>query len=75
MTPLAIPIEIKINENSLIGISAIPVRKLFFLTCPISFKSHIVISGLKITTRKIQARINSQLILPLNERLDPRSTK
>ena len=66
---LVIPMVIKIKENSLIGISVIHVKKLFFFTCHINFKSHIIIRGLNITTKNIQAAINPRLIVQLKDKL------
>jgi hypothetical protein len=75
MNQLVIPIEINIKENSLIGISAIPVKKLFFLTCHINFRSHIVIVGFSMITKNNQAVTNHRLIVQLNDRFDQRRTK
>ena len=72
---LDIPIDIKIKENSLIGISVIQVRKLFLFMCHIIFNSHIVMIGLNITTRNNQAAINHRFRFQLNDRFDHRSTK
>ena len=75
MIQLAIPIEIRINENSLIGISAIPAKKLFFFTCHISFNSHIVVIGLKTMTRNNPAIMNHIFIIHLNDKFDHNRTK
>ena len=75
MIQLSIPIVIKMNENSLMGISAIPVKKLFLFTCHMSFRSHIVIIGLKTTTRNNPAAMNRRFIDQLNDKFDHNRTK
>ena len=72
---LDIHIVINMKENSLIGISEIPVKKLFLFICPTNFSSHIMSAGLKITTRNNQAAINHRFRFQLNDRFDHKSTK
>lgn len=75
MNQLVIHIDIRIKENSLIGISAIHVRNEFLLTCPINFRSHIVINGFAMITRNNHVLINHRFMLQLNERFDHNNTK
>jgi hypothetical protein len=75
MTQLEIHIEIRMNENSLIGISVIHAKKLFFFTCQINFNNRIVMRGLHIITRNKPVQTKNQLISHENDRLDQSNTK
>ena len=72
---LDIHIVIKMKENSLIGISAIPVRKLFLLICHIIFKSRIISAGLNTTTSIKPTMINHRFRFQSNDRFDHKRTK
>jgi hypothetical protein len=72
---LDIHIVIKMNENSLIGISAIPVRKLFLLICHIIFKSHMINAGLNMTTKIKPTTINHRFKFQSKDRFDHKRTK
>ena len=50
----AIPIQININENSLICASDVPAKKLFFLVCFISPSMIIMIRGFAINTNRLK---------------------